>query len=154
MAVFTICSIISVCARFSICARFAICSILTMIYSYRATLIEIDCISDDYSSFDDLVNRGHIVIVLQCIDNCLKSRDICIDLIDKSLQVFESLPCRNLHLSAVAEYEQHIVRIAGIHILEHGITIHSILSVFAVLSVLTVFAILSVLTGSLSKLLP
>ena len=148
MAVFTICSIISVCARPSICTRSAICSILTMIDSHWTALREIDCISDNNSSFDDLVNRGNIVIVLQCIDNCLKSRDICIDLIDKSLQVFESLPCRNLHLSAVAEYEQHIVRIAGIHILEHGITIHSILSVFAV------FAILSVLTCSLSKLLP
>ena len=138
----------------SISTRLSICTIFAVVYNNRAALCECNAVSYDLTILSHRCYRCHIVIILQSLHCLLKRRYIGIHLAYKGLQRLKCLPCRNLYLSAVTEHEEHIVRIAGIHILEHGITIHSILSVFAILSVLTVFTILSVLAGRLTKLLP
>ena len=136
---------VAFCSILTICAWFSVSTVLAVIDGDSTALREVDRISDDNSTFHDLVYRSHIIIVLQCIHYCLQGCYIAVDPVDKSLEIFESLPCRNLDLCAVAEYEQYIVSVAYVHIGEHRVSAES---VFSVLTVLTI------LTGSLSKLLP
>ena len=111
-------------------------TILAMIYIHRATLGEVDCISDNHTILPDRSNSCHIIIILQCGNDILQRCDVDIHLIAEVTKCFKGAPCRENHRSAVSKSNNHILStFCGIHRCKQRVTIHAILSIGSISSI-------------------
>ena len=100
-------------------------SILTMVDSNFATLCKSDHISYLLQTIVDWRNSYDIVVILQCLNNCLKRCNIAVHLGNQHLKGFKCRPSRNLDLNAICKSNCHII-FCNNYILEQRITILAI----------------------------
>ena len=89
-----------------------------MIDCNRLRLREIDSIANNLTSLNNLLNRSHIVVVLQRLEDDLHRRDIVIHLLALLLELLESVPGRNLNHRTIGKGKEHILIIRGVDTLE------------------------------------
>ena len=100
-----------------------------MIDCYRVRLREIDSVANNLTSLNNLLNRSHIVVVLQRLEDDLHRRNIVIHLLALLLELLKSVPGRNLNHRTIGKCKEHILIIRGVDTLEERVSIGTICAV-------------------------
>ena len=127
IAILTVCTISTIST---------ISTVLTVIDCNRLRLREIDSIANNFTSLNNLLNRSHIVVVLQRLEDDLHCRDIIIHLLALLLEFLESIPGRNLNHRTIGKGKEHILIIRGVDTLEERVAIRTICAIRTISAIL------------------
>ena len=125
-----------------------------MVDRYGVRLREVDGITNRLTRLHHRRNRSNVVVILQCRNNCLQSRNIGIHLVAKDLQLLKRIPSRYFYLSSIRKSENHIILIRIVHIGKHRVTNKTCIAFVTLIALVSFISLISLISGSFAKLIP